>query len=304
VVNWHCPFLGAKSNYKYPGSGLDYLFPRENILDGAKRKPTDLDSIELLCWSTTCWDVAAATTIAAIRYDLLDWWPANGLDDATIVVVLQSFLQCKQARSPPLLHQQRVWEHFFKQHHPLIRRAVARACRGVVPPAEYEDLSQEIWREIVTQLPKLTYNSARASLSSWLAGLVRQKIRRLVNCALHCLKRGSLTVEGLAELLQSEDLSPEDVCFLKEALARLEAILAKLRRQMSPETYEVFCRRFFGRERFKDIAAALELTSDQTRFRYQRARKKWRALTRSWVIFGRPVSDSSPPKSPPPRRAR
>jgi DNA-directed RNA polymerase specialized sigma24 family protein len=263
-----------------------------DILRSVDEPDADLDSIALLCWSMGSWDAAKITTVVAIRSDLVFFWPAEWLDDAEIVSAVQSFLQSKRTRVPVAPSQQRAWDHFYRQYHPLVRRTVATSCRRESPVAEPDDLSQEVWGEILVQLPKLAYDSARAGLSSWMAGLTRS----LAEC--------SVAVESLAEFLRSRDLGPEDVCFMGEVWAQLEAALAKLRERTSAKTYEVFWRRFFWRQSVKEIAAALDLSSHEVRCRYHRVRRKWQELTKGLAVLGHNIDVPTHPNSPPPRKPR
>ena len=173
-----------------------------------------------------------------------------------------------------------------------------------MPAAEPDDLSQEVWREILIQLPKLAYNPARGRLSSWLAGLTRRKIRRLANALPRCSAECSVGLDSLAQTLQSRALGPEDACYMGEVWEQLEAALAKLRERTSAKTYEVFRRRFFWRQSVKEIAAALQLSRNEVRCRYHRATKKWRVLTNGFAVVGRPISVPSGAISPLPRRPR
>jgi RNA polymerase sigma factor (sigma-70 family) len=265
---------------------------------------SSLESLALLCCSAGCWDETDITTVAAFREDLVDWRPVEWLDDAAMVAVVQAFLRCRRARRIPSRSQQRAWDHFFRRYYPLVRAAVAVSCRDVASRVEHDDVSQEVWDEILIQLPRLAHWQIRASLSSWLMGLVRQKVRRLASRLSRCAAGPSLDVARFADSLRSKDSSPEDMYFMQELWAQLQAALERLRHRTSERTYAVFCRRLFQRQSFKEIAAALKLTSSQARLRYHRAHKKWRVLTDGLALVGCPLDVSSPANSPLPRKAR
>lgn len=258
-------------------------------LDPTGKPNTHLKSIELLCGSPHCWSAAKISSAVAIRNDSCWLWPFEWLDDAAIVWAVQGYLQCVKAGFPPTLSQEHAWSHFYKQYAPVVRRVIAASSRQALPTTEADDLSQEVWKEIVVQLPKLVYSPGRARLSSWLAGLATKKIRRLANTLPPSSAQDFVGVESVAESLRSRDLGPEDMCFMGEIWAQLEAALAKLRQQATPKTYEVFCRRFFWGQSVKDVAVAVELSSHEVRCRCHRATRKWRTLTKSLAVLERAV---------------
>jgi hypothetical protein len=130
-----------------------------------------LDSIELLCWSTGCWNKAAITTVAVARTASIDWWPPfSFLDEEAKLAELEAFLECNQTRRPVTPRQQQVWNWFYQRYYPLVRQTIATCCRCSTPAVDLDDLCQEVWMEIATQLLKLTYSFARGSLSTWLVG--------------------------------------------------------------------------------------------------------------------------------------
>jgi RNA polymerase sigma factor (sigma-70 family) len=271
------------------------------ILCPANESGSDLESIVVFC-SSTAWSDAAITSAMALREDLADWRPVEWLDDAAIVLAVQSFLRRKKARPPASPSQQQVWDHFYRHYHRLVRYTVASSCRRAVPTVEADDLSQEVWEEIVFQLPRLAYDSARATLSSWLTGLARRKVHRSSRRP-PCLPAKRLVdVEHLAKFLRSNDLGPEDLCFLGEVRSQLKAALVRLRRQTSARSYEVFWRRFLLGQSVKAVAAIVELDAHEVRCRCHRVKRKWRAVVGGMEILEK-VVDALPDENPPRRKS-
>jgi RNA polymerase sigma factor (sigma-70 family) len=257
------------------------------LLQPRDKPDMDHSSTGLLCCSNGCWDSAAITTVVAIRSDLGCLWPVEWLDDAAIVLAVQSYLHCRKAGRPAAAHQEQAWDRFYREYHPLVRRTVAVSCRFAAQASERDDLSQEVWGEIVAQLPKLTYNPARANLSSWLVGLICRKVRRVSNAMRPPHSQYFLGVENLIEALKSQDLGPEDICFMGEVLTELESALAKFRKRTSAKTYELFYRRFFWGQSVKEVAALLDLSPNEVRCRYHRALKKWQSVAKGLSVLGR-----------------
>jgi DNA-directed RNA polymerase specialized sigma24 family protein len=86
-------------------------------------------------------------------------------------------------------------------------------------------------------------------------------------------------------LLPSPDLGPADQCVVREIRGQMDAALARLREQTSPENYELFYRRFRWGQSASEIAAALDLTPEEVRYRHYRLMRKWRKLTRRMALL-------------------
>ena len=239
-----------------------------------------LESMVLTCCPGDYRETGTVTTVVAARHGLRLVRLAASRDDETAAVLdLQLYLLCRRIHcsTPPHLTQR--WDSFYEQGKGWVRQVVARSCPPATSAADVEDLVQEVWREVVLVLPNLVYNHARGSLSAWLAGLARRKVGRLASCLAPFGVGDSMVLDGLAATMHSSELGPEETCLMQETRHQLFAALARFSGEVSPENYDLFCWRFFLRWSLKEIAAALEMSPNEVRCRYRRAKRKWRSLT-------------------------
>ena len=230
---------------------------------------TLLDSVELYCLPDYS-DNTSVIAFVAVQTASGFLWAFEPLP-ATILTV-QSYLRCRCGRLPVSPSFEQSWDSFYKQYQSLIRWVVAKSCR----PAERDDLGQEIWTEIVVELPKLLDGHIRGGFSFWLVGLARRKIGRLLGRHGCSLATETSPVENYG--LVSPELGPEEEFLLKEMSSQLDSALAKLRRRTSPKNYELFCHKFLGGQSAKQIGDALGLTPNEIKCRYRRLKRKFRAF--------------------------
>jgi RNA polymerase sigma factor (sigma-70 family) len=226
------------------------------------------------------WDASVVTTAFGLSGELWMAEPIRSLDsDAALLFEVKSFLSCKtiRCRVPPSL--QHAWDEFHRRYRPLMRRAVKACALATMPADEIDDLSQEVWEELVAKLPELAYDAGRGDLSSWLKTLARRKVRHLARCWMRHRSRHR-SIESSEDCLPSQYPGPGEACLLKEIQEWLDGALAKLQWRTSPKTYEVFCRRFLGNQSGKEIVAALNITAKAVQRRYDRAARQWHFLTK------------------------
>jgi RNA polymerase sigma factor (sigma-70 family) len=149
-----------------------------------------------------------------------------------------------------------------------------------------EDLFQEVWQEVIVQLPRLVYDPSRGSFSAWLAGLVEKKIRRLMAKRVLPWREHSLTIDMLENRLSSSELGPEDDYRLQEMRERLNDALVEFRHKVPPENCDLFCWRFFQGRSFKEIAAMSGLSAKAVRRRCDRMKVVWHGLTKDLPLSG------------------
>ncbi len=229
---------------------------------------SQLDSFVLWCLP----DYASVATVVAVQ-DVSGFLPPFE-PLPTAISDVRAYLQRLSNRQSIAPRLEQAWNGFYSQYKPLVGRVSAMSCHT----SESDDISQEIWMEIVAQLTKLTDGRIRGNFSSWLVGLTLRQANRTVRRDALPLAQEPSPIESLA--LASPYLEPDDECILNEMWGQLDHALAELRRRTSSENYEVFYRRLFLGEPFKKIAATLSLTSHEVRCRYHRLKRKWKALTK------------------------
>ncbi len=264
-----------------------------------------LESTVLTCCPPDRRDTGTLTTVVAGRHDLRLECVAELPDGETAAVVdLQLYLWCRKVHCSTPPHLKQEWDSFYEQAKGWVRHIVIELCPSMISAADVEDLTQEVWREVVLALPYLVYRHARGSLSAWLVGLVRQKVRRLVPQLIPFWSRHSVVIEEAGDTLYSSELGPEETSLVQETHDQLLAALARFRRKVSPENYDVFCWRFFLRWSVKEIAAALALSPNEVQCRYCRVKRKWQSLTRDLDLPGCGGESKPSHGSPLPRKPR
>jgi RNA polymerase sigma-70 factor (ECF subfamily) len=183
----------------------------------------------------------------------------------------QTYLRCRFQRQAHARVYVESWERFYRICDPLLRR-YARAVH--VPRADLTDFIQEIWTELVKTLRDFPYDRQRGRFSSWLY--------RVVHCkAIDWLRRRtrhptvSLPMRSRAILAGRED-DPAAAYEQKDQQAHVQRVLSELRQQVSPCNYRVFYLRWIEGRSTQEIAAGLDLTPKQVRFRHHRM--KWKFL--------------------------
>jgi RNA polymerase sigma factor (sigma-70 family) len=206
-------------------------------------------------------------------------------DDATILANVQAYFSCLAENRPVPADLAQAWEAFYERYDSLVRRVVLTFCRRR-PSAltvDHDDLVQEVWAEILAHLPNLTYSAVRGPLSSWLSVLIWRKVRGLTRRQSHCRLPCRHLSEQVEDSLLSRGLGPDEAYAIKETCGLIESALAKFKARLSRKSYEVFYRRVVRGQSGSEIAAALDLTPSEVRYRHYRAMRKWRKLTRGMV---------------------
>lgn len=175
--------------------------------------------------------------------------------------------------------QEEVLCWFWRQFQPLVRQEASDIRRRFKCRVELDDLCQEVWLAVGDALPKLRYNFDRGRLSGWVSVVTRRTVRRVGQRMLRFDTLHRQDIDEMSPPLIAADLEPEDECLLNELQTQIKAVLCKLRRQTSPLSYDVFCKRFLEHQSTEEIAAELRLTPKAVRHRCERTMREFRALT-------------------------
>ena len=198
---------------------------------------------------------------------------AHGDIDVQLLQETRTYLECRFRRQAHAGVSVESWERFYRTCDPLLRR-YARAFH--VPRAELKDFVQEVWTELVKTLREFPYDHQRGRFSSWLYQVVHCK-------AIDLLRRRtrhptvSLGLQSQATLASRED-DPVAACEREDQQAHVQRVLSELRQQVSSCNYRVLYLRWIEGRSLPEIAAALELTPEQVRFRHHRMKRKFLRL--------------------------
>ena len=264
-------------------SSFHSCFPDETSVTGeneiAKDSTSSLFAVTYVCCSPDHKQAGMVTSLIATRYALRMMYLAELPDGETALVSdLKLYLWCRRFNCSIPARLNCDWESFYDQCKEMVWEIVVWQCRNARYYMEYEDVFQEVWHEIVVQLPKFAYDPSLGRLSYWLAGLTRKKINRLASSKNHCPEQCSIEMQG--NDTPSPEFGPEENCLMHELHGQLEAALDELRRRTSPENYDLFTWRFLLGQSFNEIADILGMSSNEARYRYHRVKKKWRRIAK------------------------
>jgi RNA polymerase sigma factor (sigma-70 family) len=188
---------------------------------------------------------------------------SNSSADYTDIGLLrntQSYLQLCLRRQVPDSVLTEAWQEFYGLYSNLIRRfVIALGMRNV----DIDDCIQEVWTEVTRRLSDFQHPEHRPGLRAWLYTIVRSKVMDLFrHKARHPAQSLSDSIEAGNE---PRDNEPDSAALYERhwESARIKALLAELRTQVSELNYRVLHMRF--------------LTPEKVRYRHHRMLRKLRA---------------------------
>lgn len=192
--------------------------------------------------------------------------------DMLLFRIVQRYLTRLSEGERPDSTERDRWEQFYRQFDPYVRRLV-KAWR--LPAADTDDVVQEIWADLVTRLTGLNYDPRRGRLHAWLFTFVRRKVIRFLQ------RKSRHSVQQLldpAESLTKDDGDPAAACLRQENRRLVRRTLAVLRTRISDTNYQVLHLRWIDGRSSADIAAQVNISPDQVRYRLTRMKRKLRTL--------------------------
>jgi RNA polymerase sigma factor (sigma-70 family) len=150
-----------------------------------------------------------------------------------------------------------------------------RACR--VAQADMEDCEQEVWKEVIKNLPAYHFGEARHWFYRWLYTVVHSKATDLLRYkARHPTKHLPLNVESASPSREQDPAAQYEQQVRREAV---QAVLAALRKRISELSYRVFFRHWFEGESIAEIAAELGVSPVKVKCRLYKAKRRFRKLS-------------------------
>jgi len=192
----------------------------------------------------------------------------------------QAYLRSLAAGQRPDGRSVDAWEWFYDVYNPMVRRWIMGRH---LPDADLDDCVQHVWKEIVAKLPQLQFDPQRGRFCSWLATLVRRRTTAF-------LRKGKgdpvSTLGREASLVPCcRELDPAVAYQRQENRDVVHEAIAELRRQVSATSYQVLHLRCIEERTVSEIAASLDLTPEQVRYRcYRMKRRVKRAIMRGLRI--------------------
>ncbi len=184
---------------------------------------------------------------------------------------IKSYLSYRSRGVEPPASMVASWNRFYDYYAPRI----AKYLRGwSLPEADRNDCFQDVWKEIVGSLRNFEFDPDRGGLCTWMMTVARNK-------AVDSIRRRNRHVsENLSEGEANSVLDPRpDPAYefeRRSVQAQVQLALAELSGQVSAMSYSVIYLRWIEGRTTAEIAATLELTPDQVRFRAHRMKRKFR----------------------------
>lgn len=192
-------------------------------------------------------------------------------EDGELCEKLRAYLDCRLRNVEIPAPLAEAWDQFYGDYAPRIRRFLLGTG---LPADDLDDCLQTVWSEILTHLPKLSYDSGRGRLSTWLMTVARN---RAVDAIRYRSRRTETPLDD-PESLESRDVEPASACESLAAQHRMRQVLSKLSTRVSPLSFQVLYQRAIDGRSTTEVADALGLTPGQVRFRLHRMKRKVREL--------------------------
>jgi RNA polymerase sigma factor (sigma-70 family) len=207
--------------------------------------------------------------------------------EVAILTRAQAWLEVVAQRGLPDGLLTRGWEELGQ----LLADAVCGLAYSYhIPDCDVEELSQEVWLQVLKALEGFRWDANRPGLRAWISKLVKCKavdlLRRYRRLPMEEVSAADF--EQVPDPLTGEDQRETDRLWRRQLLA---AAFAKLRRRASPKSFAVIELQYVDGLSREEIAAKLDLTLEEVRYRHYRMIRRLRALVH--LVEGRPLRNNS-----------
>ena len=197
----------------------------------------------------------------------------HGVDvDLQLVQDARCYLRSLRQRRTPGPPLREAWNRFFKVYDPLVRKVV-KACG--VGPSDGDDCMQEVWIAIIRGLERLVYNPRKGRLCCWVLSVIRNRVIDFIRSESRRRPMLSPNLEGVACCRQ---LDPKSTYQQDQKRALVSHVLGHLKGQVSAANYQVVHLRWIESRDVPEVAARLDFTPEQVRYRHYRAKQRLCAL--------------------------
>lgn len=194
-------------------------------------------------------------------------------DELQLLDDTRAYLACLVHGTQPGSRFSQAWEQFFFVYSRRIRRAVRR--RGL-SACDAEDCVQEVWLVILEVLRQCGHEHPWNRFSSWMQGLIRNQVANYVGRMTRPLV---LKAEPLVEhSAPANHFDPVANFERGERREMVRHVLGHLEQQVSSTNYRLVHLRWMEGCEIPEVAARLDLTSEQVRYRHYRVKKRVRRL--------------------------
>ncbi len=184
----------------------------------------------------------------------------------------RAYLHCLALNVEPLPRHRQAWERFFLIYTRRIHRAAQ--TRGL-SAADAEECVQEVWLVILDVLRLPGHDPWRRQFSRWMHGLIRNQVAIFVR---HLARRTVRGVESLEDPVLGRGLGPAATFERNERRRLVRHVLMDLKGRISPINYRIVQLRWIEGRGVAEVAARLDLTTEQVWYRQRRVKKRLERL--------------------------
>ena len=161
-----------------------------------------------------------------------------------------------------------AWDRFFQVYTRRIHRAAQSYGLSAI---DAEDCVQDVWMEILDVLRPAGHDPRWGRFSCWMHGLIRNQV---VNFVRGMARRTGRGAESLEDGVPGHDLDPVATYERNERRRMVRHVLTDLKQQVSATNYRLVHFRWIEERDVAEVAALLDLTSEQVRYRQHRMKRR------------------------------
>jgi RNA polymerase sigma factor (sigma-70 family) len=220
-------------------------------------------------------DVPAVTVASTLDASGSAEWHWAVASDWQSAEAIRAYLGCLRERRSPDSYLVETWDRFFRRYRPLVRRAI-REHR--VAASKRDDCAQEVWIAVVRALESPAYDVFQGRLHGWIRRIVRN---RVINF-LRAMSRPQIELDpDLERITCHREPDPASSYERHEDRQLVRQVFEHLHQEVSAVNYQIAHLRCIESWSFSEIAAEVNLTSAETRYRHYRTNKRLCELVRS-----------------------
>jgi RNA polymerase sigma factor (sigma-70 family) len=193
--------------------------------------------------------------------------------DSEQLRLVQSYLAAPERGEQRTSAENSAWDRFYLANRRLIRFVLRR--RGV-RECDVDDLTQQVWTEIVRDLGSLVYDPAAGRASGFISVIARRTAYRHVRRQSRRLDDVAIT--ELESPPTDPGRGPLSECEWNELPGRARAILSAARSSLSDADYRMLLLRRIDERSIREIAATFLVSEECAKKRLQRALEVVKAL--------------------------
>ena len=165
-----------------------------------------------------------------------------------------------------------AWMDFHAAVDPTIRAFGARFFKSAT---DIDDCTQEVWVDLIRNLPEFDFDQTRGRFTSWLYTVVRNKATDIVR---RQVRRSAEPITAALDHPDDASQTPGDALARKTAIESVRTALGKLKSRTTPENYRLLHMRHIEGREVADVAQRLGISPSQVWAREHRLKGKLRKM--------------------------